>query len=109
MFMVLYSKIYGGKNHDLKSDILIELSQYPAQRVNKYLELNNVQNIINSKNIKNTAEFFNKENITSDMFLTGLQTEILKQNPGRQFTAEALLLSDNELLHNYQSGIKIFN
>ena len=107
IFIALISTYTGGADHvknQLYNSILTQLSQYPAQRVNLYLKVNNIKDIIKKKGITTVAEFFESEKINSSTFYTGLQTEILNQNPQKRLSADALLLSDFELLETYKSS-----
>ena len=97
-----------GESIDLSTEIMSELSQYRTARVKKYLELNDLEEIIEEKKINNVMEFFEKENISHETFLTGTQKEILFQSGKKKFTNKALEMTDQELIKAYQDGESIF-
>ena len=105
----IYKKNMGkGESIDLSTEIMSELSQYRTARVKKYLELNDLEEIIEEKKINNVMEFFEKENISHETFLTGTQKEILFQSGKKKFTNKALEMTDQELIKAYQDGESIF-
>lgn len=116
ILIIICAKIHGkniGGNEDnnsveLTTEIMSELSQYDESRVKKYLELNNLDEIIEKKNINSVKGFFEKENISQETFLTGAQKEILFQSGKKKLTNSALKMTDQELIQAYQDGESIF-
>ncbi len=98
----------GGSEKNIVDEIKQEFAQYNGERAKKYLEYNNIEDIVKSKKIKSVEEFFKKERINSNTFLTGLQKEILKQSGKKKFTPAALQMSDFELTEAYKEGDSIF-
>ncbi len=107
---LLSYKFYFGGNHNsnaLVNDIMVELSQYDNTRVEKYLALNDVKDIVKTKKIKSVNDFFEKENINRNAFYTATQKEIMAQS-GQLLNKNALHKSDLELYDAYINKEDIF-
>jgi hypothetical protein len=104
----LRSKSGSAEKKDLSTEIMGQLSQYKDFRVKKYLELNNIDEIIEKENISSVKEFFDKEGISEEKFLTGTQKEVLFQSGKKKLTQSALEMTDQELIQAFQEGESIF-
>jgi hypothetical protein len=104
----LQIKKEGGAEKDITAEIKEEFAQYNSDRVKKYLEYNDIDQIVKKKNIKSAEEFFKKEHLDSKTFLTGLQKEILQQTGKKKFTPAAMQMSDFELMEAFKEGDSIF-
>lgn len=98
----------GGAEKNVTAEIKEEFAQYNNDRVKKYLEYNDIDQIVKEKNIKSAEDFFKKEHLDSKTFLTGLQKEILQQTGKKKFTPAAMQMSDFELMEAFKEGDSIF-